>query len=56
VDLETVSAKGKEFPESWYSYDEMTLDVSFFKYAGPLIVGEVKCAYENGLPSFVKLK
>ncbi|MDR2737434.1 MAG: 6-phosphofructokinase [Puniceicoccales bacterium] len=56
VDLENVSAKEKEFPESWYSYDEMALDVSFFKYAGPLIVGEVKCAYENGLPSFAKLK
>jgi hypothetical protein len=32
------------------------LDVSFFKYAMPLIAGEVKCAYESGLPSFARLK
>lgn len=56
VDFENISDKKKEFPESWYIYDNMALDVSFFKYAVPLIAGEVKCTYENGLPSFARLK
>ncbi|MDR2778967.1 MAG: 6-phosphofructokinase [Puniceicoccales bacterium] len=56
VDFENISDKKKEFPTSWYTYENMTLDVSFFKYAMPLIAGEVKCAYENGIPSFAKLK
>jgi 6-phosphofructokinase 1 len=56
VDFENVSAKGKEFPESWYVYEEMALDVPFFKYAAPLIAGEVNRTYENGLPCFAKLR
>ncbi|MDR2776739.1 MAG: 6-phosphofructokinase [Puniceicoccales bacterium] len=56
VDLENISDKKKEFPESWYIYENMALDISFFKYAMPLIAGEVKCAYENGLPSFARLR
>jgi 6-phosphofructokinase 1 len=56
VDFENISDRKKEFPESWYIYENMALDVSFFKYAMPLIAGEVKCAYESGLPSFARLK
>ncbi|MDR1890993.1 MAG: 6-phosphofructokinase [Puniceicoccales bacterium] len=56
IDFENISDKRKEFPESWYLYENMAFDISFFKYAMPLIAGEVKCAYENGLPSFARLK
>jgi 6-phosphofructokinase 1 len=55
VDFENISANQKEFPESWYDYESMSLDIAFFKYAAPLIVGEIKCAYENGLPIFSQL-
>jgi 6-phosphofructokinase 1 len=56
VDFENISNRKKEFPESWYVYEDMALDAAFFKYVSPLIVGEVRSPYENGLPSFAKLK
>lgn len=56
VDLENVSSKKKIFPNDWYVYEEMMLDVPFFKYASPLIVGEVSNTYENGLPVLAKLR
>ena len=56
VDLENVSAKKKTLPEDWYIYEEMMLDVPFFKYASPLIMGEVASTYENGLPALAKLR
>jgi hypothetical protein len=56
VDFENISDRKKEFPESWYIYENMALDISFFKYAMPFIAGEVGCASESGLPSFTRLK
>ncbi|MDR1595972.1 MAG: 6-phosphofructokinase [Puniceicoccales bacterium] len=56
VDLGNVSSGRKEFPEAWYSQDAMFPDISFFKYSLPLITGEARCAYENGIPSFPQLK
>ncbi|MDR1413998.1 MAG: 6-phosphofructokinase [Puniceicoccales bacterium] len=55
VDFENISTNGKEFPESWYDYETMSLDAAFFRYAAPLIGGEMRCAYENGLPIFAQL-
>jgi 6-phosphofructokinase 1 len=56
VDLENVPDKRKVFPESWYVYEEMAMDIPFFKYASQLIAGEVRCQYENGLPAFAKFR
>lgn len=56
VDLDNVSSKKKTLPEDWYVYEEMMLDVPFFKYASPLIIGEVSNTYENGLPVLAKLR
>ena len=56
VDLDSISDKKKAFPEGWYISDDMVLDVPFYKYAMPLIVGERSCQFENGLPVFSKLK
>jgi 6-phosphofructokinase 1 len=56
VDFENISGKKKDFPESWYSYEDMAFDIQFFKYAMPLISGEVRCSYDGGLPSFAKFR
>ncbi|MDR1433425.1 MAG: 6-phosphofructokinase [Puniceicoccales bacterium] len=56
VDLANVSNNRKEFPDAWYSAETMSLDVPFFKYASPLIIGEVRCYYEGGVPSFSQMK
>jgi 6-phosphofructokinase 1 len=56
VDFENISNRKKEFPESWYVYEDMALDLAFFKYVHPLIMGEVRGPYENGLPTFARLK
>ncbi|MDR1401488.1 MAG: 6-phosphofructokinase [Puniceicoccales bacterium] len=55
VDFENISANVKEFPESWYDYESMSLDAAFFRYAAPLILGEVKYVYDSGLPVFAQL-
>ena len=56
VEIGNVSFNKKCLPSEWYSYDEMSLDVPFFKYASPLIAGEVFPQYESGVPVFAKLK
>jgi 6-phosphofructokinase len=46
----------KKLPESWINEDGVSMNFNFYKYALPLIQGEVKVPYENGVPSFAKLK
>ena len=46
----------KKLPESWINEDGVSMNYNFYKYALPLIQGEVQVPYENGVPTFAKLK
>ncbi|MFQ3241810.1 MAG: 6-phosphofructokinase [Lentimonas sp.] len=46
----------KKLPESWINEDGVSMNYNFYKYALPLIQGEVTVPYENGVPTFAKLK
>jgi hypothetical protein len=56
VDIANTIGKKKDFPGGWYSNGEAAVDVSFFKYASPLIVGEVYPAYDAGIQTLAKLR
>ena len=56
VELSEVANGVKKFPESWINEDGVSMNFNFYKYALPLIQGEVQVPYENGVPSFAKLK
>ena len=46
----------KKLPESWINEDGVSMNFNFYKYALPLIQGEVQVPFENGVPSLAKLK
>jgi 6-phosphofructokinase 1 len=46
----------KKLPESWINEDGVSMSFNFYKYALPLIQGEVEVPYENGVPVLAKLK
>ncbi len=46
----------KALPENWINEDGVTMSYQFYKYALPLIQGEVQVPYENGVPVLAKLK
>ncbi len=46
----------KKLPESWINEDGVSMNYNFYKYALPLIEGEVKVPYVNGVPDLVKLR
>ena len=46
----------KKLPESWINEDGVSMNFNFYKYALPLIQGEVKVPFENGVPVLAKLK
>lgn len=56
VDIANTVGKKKEFPEGWYNSEEEDVDISFFKYAAPLILGEHVANYESGIPTYAKLR
>jgi ATP-dependent phosphofructokinase / diphosphate-dependent phosphofructokinase len=45
----------KKLPREWINEDGVSLNFQFFRYATPLIQGEVAVPYDNGLPSYVRL-
>ncbi len=53
--LSDVANGVKHFPESWISEDRIGVSFQFNKYILPLLQGEVKVPYENGMPSYVRL-
>lgn len=55
-DLKEVANKEKTVPVSWIKADGEGMTDEFIKYASPLIIGESKIEYENGLPRFTRLK
>src|SRR5262249_50637589 len=55
VSLADVIAGPKPFPPTWINDDGLSLNFQYAKYALPLIQGEVKLPFENGVPKFVSL-
>ncbi|MBP8256746.1 MAG: 6-phosphofructokinase [Opitutaceae bacterium] len=45
----------KKLPREWINEDGVSMNFQFFRYAQPLIQGEVAVPYENGLPAFAHL-
>lgn len=45
----------KRLPKEWINEDGVSLNFQFFRYATPLIQGEVTVPYDNGLPAYAKL-
>jgi 6-phosphofructokinase len=53
--LSEVANGVKPFPQSWINDDQVSMNFNFFRYANPLIQGEVKVPFDKGLPQFVTL-
>jgi 6-phosphofructokinase 1 len=45
----------KKLPAEWVNEDGISMNFQFYRYATPLIQGEVSVPYENGVPAFVRL-
>jgi ATP-dependent phosphofructokinase / diphosphate-dependent phosphofructokinase len=45
----------KKLPKEWVNEDGVSLNFQFFRYATPLIQGEIAVPFENGLPAYAKL-
>ena len=55
-DLEKVANYEKKVPLEWITPDGCNVTEDFIRYCAPLVQGETKLRYENGLPRFAKLK
>lgn len=53
ANLDDVANNEKPFPTQWINEDGVSINFQFFKYANPLIQGEVAVPYENGTPKYV---
>lgn len=54
-ELDGIANCEKVFPSAWISENGMAVGYQFAKYALPLIHGEPKLSYENGLPKYAEL-
>lgn len=45
----------KKLPKEWVNEDGVSLNFQFFRYATPLIQGEIAVPYDNGLPAYARL-
>jgi 6-phosphofructokinase 1 len=45
----------KKLPREWINEDGVSLNFQFYRYATPLIQGEVAVPFDNGVPAFVRL-
>jgi len=53
--LSDVIGNPKRLPKEWINEDGVSLNFQFFRYATPLIQGEVTVPYDNGLPAYARL-
>ncbi|QYY36653.1 diphosphate--fructose-6-phosphate 1-phosphotransferase [Ruficoccus sp. ZRK36] len=53
--LADIADSSKTFPANWINEDGISISYQFYKYASPLMVGEVTVPFENGTPQFVAL-
>ncbi len=56
TDLSEIANGVKKLPEKWINEDGVSMSYHFYKYALPLIQGEVQVPYENGVPVLARLK
>lgn len=56
IDLSEVANNEKMIPREWINEEGNGLKQEFIDYALPLVQGESKVVFENGLPRFTKLK
>jgi 6-phosphofructokinase 1 len=56
VNLTDVANVEKKVPREWINKDGNGVTEEFIKYAMPLIQGESRPPFENGLPRFARLK
>jgi 6-phosphofructokinase len=54
--LSEIANSVKKLPREWINEDGVSMNFQFFRYALPLIQGEVPVPYENGLPVFARLE
>jgi len=54
ADLHDIANGVKMLPKEWINEDGTSMSFQFFKYANPLIQGQVEVPYENGLPKFAR--
>ena len=55
IDLDDVANKEKKIPREWINKDGTGMNENYINYALPLIQGESRPPFENGLPRFAKL-
>jgi 6-phosphofructokinase 1 len=53
--LADLAGNVKKLPSEWVNEDGVSLNFQFYRYATPLIQGEVTVPFDNGLPAFVRL-
>ena len=53
--LAELAGNVKKLPREWINEDGVSLNFQFYRYATPLIQGEVVVPFDNGVPSFVRL-
>jgi 6-phosphofructokinase len=53
--LSEVVGNLKKLPREWINEDGVSLNFQFFRYATPLIQGEVTVPFDNGLPAYARL-
>ncbi len=53
--LADVSVNTKRLPKEWINEDGVSMNFQFYRYATPLIQGEVAVPFENGLPLYTRL-
>jgi 6-phosphofructokinase 1 len=56
ADLAEIANGVKKLPQDWINEDGVSMSFNFYKYALPLIQGEVQVPFENGVPALVQLK
>jgi 6-phosphofructokinase 1 len=56
ADLAEIANGVKKLPQDWINEDGVSMSYHFYKYALPLIQGEVQVPFENGVPALVQLK
>lgn len=53
--LADLAGNVKKLPAEWVNEDGVSLNFQFYRYATPLIQGEVTVPFDNGLPSYARL-
>ncbi len=55
TNLADVVGNVKKLPREWINEDGVSMNFQFFRYATPLIQGELVVPFDNGLPTYVRL-